>query len=76
MQKIVISGASSGLGLELARKLSKKYYIICFARNLNKLKKKFSSNKNVEFYFAKNILFVNSFFGYLMPSLESSLSNG
>lgn len=50
MQKIVISGASSGLGLELTRRLSKKYYIICFARNLNKLKKKFSSNKNVEFY--------------------------
>jgi 3-oxoacyl-[acyl-carrier protein] reductase len=50
MQKIVISGASSGLGLELAKRLSKKYYIICFARNLDKLKKKFSSNKNVEIY--------------------------
>ena len=49
MQKIVISGASSGLGLELAKRLSKKYYIICFARNLNKLKKKFSNNKNVGF---------------------------
>ena len=50
MQKIIISGASSGLGYELSKKLSKNYYIICFARKLNILKKKFSTNKNIEFY--------------------------
>tara|TARA_B100002051_G_C16741605_1_gene644653 strand:+ start:175 stop:909 length:735 start_codon:yes stop_codon:yes gene_type:complete len=50
MQKIIISGTSSGLGSELTKKLSKDYYIICFSRKINILKKKFSRNKNVEFY--------------------------
>ena len=48
MQKIIISGTSSGLGFELTKKLSKDYYVICFARNLKILKKQFSKNKNVE----------------------------
>ncbi len=50
MQKVIISGASSGLGFNLAKKLSKDHYIICFARKHNILKKYFSNNKNVETY--------------------------
>ena len=50
MQKIIISGTSSGLGLELTKKLSKDNYIICFSRKINILRKKFSRNKNVEIY--------------------------
>ena len=63
MQKIIISGASSGFGLELTKELSKKYYIICFSRRYNLLKKNFSRNKNVEYYRAdlSNLESTNSF---------------
>ena len=50
MQKVLISGASSGLGLELAKKLAKKYYIICYSRKKELLKKNFSKNNNIEFH--------------------------
>ncbi len=50
MDKILISGASSGLGLEICKKLSEDYYIICFSRKIELLKKYFDKKKNIEFY--------------------------
>ena len=45
MEKILITGCSSGFGKALLNDLSKKYFIICISRRKPSLKK-----KNIEFY--------------------------
>ncbi|MBA7588145.1 hypothetical protein ES708_30195 [subsurface metagenome] len=49
-KKLLITGASSGVGLSLAKYLSKRFHVIAIARRINKLKKIFLDNKNVSTY--------------------------
>ena len=45
MEKILITGCSSGFGKSLLKDLSKKYFVICVSRRRPSIKK-----KNIEFY--------------------------
>ncbi len=56
MEKILITGCSSGFGKALLNDLSKKYFIICISRRKPSIKK-----KNIEFYKCdlSNILSLN-----------------
>ena len=45
MEKILITGCSSGFGKALLKDLSKKYFIICISRRKPSIRK-----KNIEFY--------------------------
>ena len=50
MRKILITGASSGLGMEIAKYLSKNFHVIAVSRRFNLMKKNFKSFNNIEFH--------------------------
>jgi short-subunit dehydrogenase len=47
---ILITGASSGVGLSLCRYLSKKYHVIAVARDLTKLEKAYGDTSSISIY--------------------------
>ena len=47
MRKILITGASSGLGMEIAKYLSKNFHVIAVSRRFNLMKKNFKSFNNI-----------------------------
>ena len=50
MRKILITGASTGLGMEMSKYLSKNFYVIAVSRRFNLMKKNFKSFNNIEFH--------------------------
>ncbi|MDW7678745.1 MAG: SDR family NAD(P)-dependent oxidoreductase, partial [Bacillota bacterium] len=49
-ETLLITGASSGVGLSLAKKLSGRYHVIAAARRIDRLNDSFGSNDNVSVY--------------------------
>ena len=47
---ILITGASSGVGLSLSHHLSGRFHVIAVARNVERLKEEFQNNTNVTYY--------------------------
>ncbi len=47
---ILITGASSGVGLSLARHLSSRFHVVAVARRIEKLGQEFKNNENVTSY--------------------------
>ncbi len=48
--KILITGASSGVGLSLCRYLSGRFFVIAVARRIDKMRQEFSGNDNIVTY--------------------------
>lgn len=49
-KNILITGASSGVGLSLSHYLSIKFHVIAIARRLDNMKNEFEGNKNIKAY--------------------------
>lgn len=50
MDKILITGCSSGVGNMLARNLSEDYHVIAVARRIERMRKDFEDIENISFY--------------------------
>lgn len=49
-ENILITGASSGVGLSLSHYLSEKFHVIAIARGLDNMRKEFKGNKDITAY--------------------------